>query len=277
MLDFIPSFISHLFGYFLLRSLFGNQPKITLKHILVYLAISLYFNYYLLYYISELGFGTLLFIWIGPMMIPIFIHLGMIYIPNRRAHLFHANSAAKPTKIAPKIITLLKREKLTLLILGGVAMALIGFVFIMGNGDFIDWVISGVLGLCFFYVAWTYFKLSNITEQKIIVIKGRTRPTVLEYPVDSTFLTFDYGALLNTPVSFVDYVGRVLVKDESSKTLSWHFLFKTPDDAYTNPNLKPSSEHIYLEVASQLNYVYDAKISLWKRDNQLLKLKKNKS
>ncbi len=276
MLDFIPSFISHMLGYYLLRALFGNPPKITLKQLLIYLALSFYFNYYLIYYVSEVGIGTLLLIWIVPMILPILIHILSIYLPRRRARQFINSDSTKPIKLTPKKITLVKREKMTLLILGGVVLTLLSLIVILGNRELFDWIMTAILGLSFAYVVTTYIKLASIDEQKIIVIKGKARPTVLEYTLDSNTLVQDYGQLLNTNTSFVDYVGRVLVKDASIQGPSWHFLFKTPDDLYTNPILKPSEEVVYLEVASQLNYIYDAKITLWINHNQLLKMKKNK-
>jgi hypothetical protein len=276
MLEFIPSFISHLLGYYLLRALFGNPPKLELKHLLVYVGLSVYFNYYLLYYISEIGIWYLLILWIVPMILPILIHLGTLYYPRRKKNRFFESSSTKPITIAPKIITLLQREKITIILLGAISTVLIGLIVLFGNRDVMDWVISGILGITLIFFLFSYIKLSRVHEQKIIVIKGKSNQTVQEYPIDPSKLTIDYGTLLNTTTSFVDYIGRVLVIDEEKLHPSWHFLFKTPDETYSRPVLHPSDELVYKEVVSKLNYIYDAKITIWKRHNQLIKLKKNK-
>jgi hypothetical protein len=276
MLEFIPSFISHLLGYYLLRSLFGNPPKLTLKHLLVYVAISVFFNYYLLYYISEIGIWYLLILWIVPMILPILIHLGTLYSPRRMKNRIFATSSTKQMKIAPKVITLLQREKITIILLAAISIILIGLIVLFGNRDVMDWVISGILGFALLFFIFSFIKLSRVDEQKIIVVKGKSIQTVLEYTIDPSKMTINYGTLLNTTTSFVDYIGRVLVTDEDRLHPSWHFLFKTPDETYSSSILRPSDELFYKEVVSKLNYVYDAKITIWKRQNQLIKLKKNK-
>jgi hypothetical protein len=208
--------------------------------------------------------------------LPILIHLGTLYYPRRKKNRFFETASTKPMKIAPKIITLLQREKITIILLGAISTILIGLIVLFGNKDFMDLVISGILGVALLFFLFSFIKLSRVQEQKIIVIKGKSIQTVLEYPIDPSKLTIDYGMLLNTATSFVDYIGRVLVIDEDKLHPSWHFLFKTPDETYSRSVLHPSDELVYKEVISKLNYIYDAKITISKRQNQLIKLKKNK-
>lgn len=126
------------------------------------------------------------------------------------------------------------------------------------------------------FSVFSVVQIMQIKIQKMILITGKSNVSVFEYIVSGNTVRIDYDKLLNTEISFIDYVGLAIVKKADTSEKEWHYIFKTPDELYKNMAFLPGSDLFYCDLLSKFNHVYNAKIQITVENGQVSRLKKNK-
>ncbi len=276
MLDFLYNSLSHVIAYFVIRWIFSNYQNYNAKTLLAYSIVSLFWIGNSFSYASEIGIQYFIYAQCFPFLLPFLIHFLILFFQKRKMRPFASNNKWMFLKDRSHLITFTYVYKVVYIIL--VSLSAISFVLLLifSSKQGIALVMLVSVGSVLIYSSYSILQIMKVKTQKLILITGKTNINVYEKIMPNDSYQIDYDKMLNTDISFVDYVGLAYVNYQDTSKNEWHFVFKTPDEKYNNSAFLLGSDLYYRDIIDSFMHVYNARIRILVDNGKAIKLKKNK-